>query len=66
MRQVVHYEDDEAEDNRVTLSLAGLAIALLVVVASLFVVHTLSQKAQVEDCLLAGRTNCDLVVSSVR
>lgn len=66
MRQVVRYEDDEAEDDRVTLSLAGLAVALLVVVASLFIIHTLAQKARVEDCLLAGRSNCDAVVADTR
>ena len=65
-RVLVRYEDDEAEDNRVTLSLAGLAVALLVVVASLFIIHTLAQKARVEDCLLAGRFNCDAVLADVR
>ena len=66
MRQMVRYEDDEAEDNRVTLSLAGLAVALLVVVASLFIIHALADKARVEDCLLAGRSNCDAVLADAR
>ena len=61
MRRGVHqYEDDDAEDDRVTLSLAGLAVALLVVVASLFLIHTLAQKARMEDCLMTGRTNCEV------
>ena len=66
MRRVIRCEDDEAEDNRVTLSLAGLAVALMVVVASLFVIHILVHKAQVEDCLLAGRSNCDAVLLDPR
>ena len=55
-------EDEEAEENRVTASLAGLVVALVLVVAGLFLVQHLRQKALVEDCLLSGRINCDAVV----
>lgn len=51
-------EDDQAEENRVTRSLAGMAVALLLVVASLFLVHTLQATARLEDCLMQGRGNC--------
>lgn len=60
-RSISQQEDDEAEDNRVTLSLAGLAVALLVVVASLFLVQALAHKALLEDCLMAGRNTCEVV-----
>lgn len=63
-RSLYRHEDDDAEDNRVTSSLAGLAVALLVVVASLFLIHTLANKARVEDCLMAGRFNCEVVAAS--
>lgn len=53
------------EEDRLTASLAGLAVALLVVVAGLFLVQQLRDKAQVEDCLMAGRFNCDAVLGSV-
>lgn len=56
-RQV--FEDEQAESNRVTSSLAGLAVVLSVVVASLFLIQQLQDKAIVEDCLMAQRLNCD-------
>ncbi len=59
-------EDEQAEDNRVTSSLAGLTAALLIVVASLFLVIQLRDKARIEDCLLSGRTNCDALLAGLR
>jgi hypothetical protein len=53
--------DDEAA-NRQTASLGGVAITLLLLVVGVFLVHELHAKAAVEDCLMAGRTNCDLLV----
>jgi hypothetical protein len=44
------------------MSLAGLAVALFLVVISLFVLRQLALKTQVEDCLMAARTNCDVVL----
>jgi hypothetical protein len=54
-------DDDEAA-NRQTASLGGVAITLLLLVVGLFLVHELHAKAAVEDCLMTGRTNCDLLV----
>ena len=59
-------EDEQAEENRLTSSLAGLMAALLIVVASLFLVIQLREKARIEDCLLSGRTNCDAVVAGLQ
>ena len=56
--------DEAAEENRLTASLAGLAVALLVVVAGLFLIQQLRAKARVEDCLMSGRINCDAVLRS--
>ncbi len=69
-RLVFSDEDPEtAEDlkaaDRQTASLAGMAITLLVVVVSLFLLKELHNKAMVEDCLLAGRNNCDAVVAAL-
>lgn len=54
-----HRDRQEAESNKVTGSLAGMALALLLVVVGLLLVHALVSEAKVEDCLLSGRTNCD-------
>jgi len=51
----------DAED-RVTASLAGLAMALALVVLCLFLTDRLHLKAQLEDCLFAGRTNCAALI----
>lgn len=64
MRRIIEaYEDEkQAEDNRVTASLAGLAMALFLVTIGLFLVQNLSRKARLEDCLLSGRPNCDAML----
>ena len=66
MRQVRigSVRDEAGEENRLTASLAGLAVALLLVVAGLFLIQHLRDKAQVEDCLMSGRFNCDSVLGS--
>lgn len=56
--------EDEAQEeaDRQTASLAGVAVTLLLLVLGVFLVHELQAKAEVEDCLLAGRTNCDILL----
>jgi hypothetical protein len=53
-------DDNEREDeeDRVTASLAGMAVALLLVVVGFFLVQKLEASSKLEDCLLQGRTNC--------
>ncbi len=64
MRRVRSARDEATEENRLTASLAGLAVALLVVVAGLFLIQHLRDKARVEDCLMSGRFNCDAVLGN--
>jgi hypothetical protein len=59
-------ESDEAGADRQTSSLAGMAVTLAVIVTCLFLTKQLHQKAAVEDCLMSGRTNCDLVLTRAR
>ena len=55
--------DDEGQDeDRQTASLAGLAVALALLVLSLFLFYHLREKSRIEDCLLAGRPDCVAVV----
>lgn len=56
-------EDDTVASDRQTKSLAGLAAALLLVIAGLFLIQHLRDKARVEDCLMSGRFNCDAVAA---
>ena len=56
-------DDEEQEgDNRRTASLAGLAVALLLVVIGLMLVHVLHHESTLEDCLMSGRVDCDVMV----
>ena len=60
-----HWRDDDADEKiaqRQTDALAGLAVVLLLLVGGLFLVQQLRATTQIEDCLLAGRTNCDTLV----
>jgi uncharacterized membrane protein len=59
-------EDEQEDADRQTASLAGLAVALLLVVIGLFLVRALHAKSAVEDCLMAGRHNCDAVLTVLR
>ena len=52
--------DEDAE--RQTRALAGLAIVLALAVAALFLVQHLKREGDIEDCLIAGRTNCDALI----
>ena len=56
---ILEAEGEQAEANRVTASLAGLAAALLFVVIGLTVVNHLRVQGRVEDCLMSGGNNCD-------
>jgi hypothetical protein len=59
---------DEAQEqaDRQTTSLAGLAVALLLVVLSLHVLRQLAARTAIEDCLMAGHSNCDMIVNRLR
>ena len=54
--------DEQAEQRRLTSSLAALAVLLALVVVGLFLVQALQRKSAVENCLLAGRINCGALV----
>jgi hypothetical protein len=63
-RLLISDDDHEAED-RQSASLAGMAVTLLIVVVCLFLLKELHNKAAIEDCLLAGRNNCDSIVAKL-
>jgi hypothetical protein len=62
VQRFVFTDDDDEGADRQTASLAGLAFALFLVVIGLFLVQALRHKTAVEDCILSGRSNCDLIV----
>jgi hypothetical protein len=59
MRARFRSEAEKDDDARFTTSLAGLAVALLLAVAGLYLLEALAAETHIEDCLLQGRKNCD-------
>jgi hypothetical protein len=55
---IEHRETREEEDSRFTMSLAGLAVALFLMLVGLYVIQGLMAQSRLEDCFLQGRTNC--------
>lgn len=58
--------ESREEADRQTASLAAVAVILALLTLGLFLVHTLRHAGSVEDCLLAGRRNCDAVAAAAR
>ena len=56
--------DEEEDANRQTRSLAALALLLALVVLGIFLIQHLRQEGEIEDCLMAGRSDCDRLIDS--
>ncbi len=42
-------------------AIAGLAIAVLLLAAGLWLAHELTATSKMQDCLMSGRTNCNVI-----
>jgi hypothetical protein len=40
---------------------AGLAIAVVLLAAGLWLAHALTATSRMQDCLMQGRTNCNVI-----
>jgi hypothetical protein len=58
--------DDGAPEANPRRALIGLVAIVALVVAVLFIMHRLNQAAQVQDCVVSGRTNCAPIETPVR
>ncbi|MEA2778180.1 MAG: hypothetical protein QOF90_3586 [Acetobacteraceae bacterium] len=61
-----HWLDDELDGKaaeRQTANLVGIVIILLLLIGGLFLVHRLRNSSILEDCLLAGRRDCDILLA---
>jgi hypothetical protein len=58
-RQIDLEQQEREDDARFTTSLAGLAVVLLLGIVSLYLLDALAAESTLEDCLLAGRMNCE-------
>jgi hypothetical protein len=60
-RPLLDDREEEAAD-RQTSSLSAIAVILVLLIVSLFLVHRLHHASAVEDCLMSGRSNCEVQV----
>jgi hypothetical protein len=50
--------EDDGGGSRIP-AIAGLAIAVVLLVAGLWLAHELTAASKMQDCLMSGRTNCN-------
>jgi hypothetical protein len=42
-------------------AMAGLAIAVVLLLVGLWLAHELTSASKMQDCLMSGRTNCNVI-----
>jgi hypothetical protein len=52
-------DPDQGENRRPAI--AGLAIAVVLLVVGLWLAHELTASSKMQDCLMSGRTNCNTI-----
>jgi hypothetical protein len=53
--------DDPEQGGSRRPAIAGLAIAVVLLVAGLWLAHQLTAASKMQDCLMSGRTNCNVI-----
>jgi hypothetical protein len=56
----IKLQDSESEGSR-TPAMAGLAIAVVLLVVGLWLARELTAASKMQDCLMSGRTNCNVI-----
>jgi hypothetical protein len=54
-------EPDQDQGGSRVPAIAGLAIAAVLLVAGLWLAHELTAASKLQDCVMSGRTNCDVI-----
>jgi hypothetical protein len=52
--------EPEPKENR-RPAIAGLLIAVVLLVVGLWLAHELTAASKMQDCLMSGRTNCNVI-----
>jgi hypothetical protein len=52
-------EPDKGENRRPAI--AGLAIAVVLLAVGLWLAHQLTATSKMQDCLMSGRSNCNVI-----
>ena len=59
-------DPDPEQDGSQRRALAGLAIAVVLLVAGWWLAHELTAASKIQDCLMTGRTNCNVIERPAR
>jgi len=51
-------DENEQDEARRSAALIGFIVILVLAIAGIVLVRALDKKGKLEDCLMAGRTNC--------
>jgi hypothetical protein len=52
--------EPEPRENR-RPAIVGLAIAVVLLIVGLWLAHELTAASKMQDCLMSGRTNCNVI-----
>ena len=52
---------DPDQDGNRGPAIAGLAIAVVLLAVGLWLAHELTASSKMQDCLMSGRTNCNVI-----
>ena len=58
--------DDSGQGGSRRGALAGLAIAVVLLVIGVWLAHELTAASKMQDCLMSGRTNCNTIDPAAR
>jgi hypothetical protein len=59
-------DPEPEQDGSQRRALAGLAIAAVLLVVGLWLAHELTAASKMQDCLMTGRTNCNVIEPPAR
>jgi hypothetical protein len=57
-------DPEPEQDGSQRRALAGLAVAAVLLVVGLWLAHELTAASKMQDCLMTGRTNCNVIEPS--
>jgi hypothetical protein len=59
-------DPEPEQDGSQRRALAGLAIAVVLLLAGLWLAHELTAASKMQDCLMTGRTNCNVIAPTAQ
>jgi hypothetical protein len=54
-------DPEQGENRNRRGAMAGLAVAVVLLAVGLWLAHALTASSKMQDCLMSGRTNCNVI-----